>query len=82
MFFFLSFFPAALTPTHALQSDAVLDDLAPTKRLHDLGIAATSMESPGFNYLHRYRTGSHFLDVAVRERDAKDTTAAGWKTHL
>ena len=37
--------------------------MAPTKRLHDLGIEATSMEMPGFTFLHRYRTGSHFLDL-------------------
>jgi hypothetical protein len=36
-----------------MQSDVVLDDLAPTKRLHDLGIEATSMELPGFSFLHR-----------------------------
>lgn len=47
-----------------MQTDVVLDDLAPTKRLHDLDIEATSMESPGFTFLHRYRTGSHFLDIA------------------
>ena len=29
-----------------MQADVVLDDLAPTKRLHDLGIEATSMEMP------------------------------------
>ncbi len=45
------------------QSDVVLDDLAPTKRLHDLGIEATSMETPGFTFLHRFRTGSHYLDM-------------------
>ena len=33
-----------------MQSDVVLDDLAPTKRLHDLGLEATSMESPGSCY--------------------------------
>ena len=60
----------------------MLDELAPTKRLHDLGVAATSLEAPGFNFLHRYRTGSHFLDIAVRERDTKATTAPGWKSHL
>ena len=42
----------------------VLDETAPTKRLHDLGIEATSMEMPGFNFLHRYRSGSHFLESA------------------
>ena len=46
----------------APQSDVVLDETAPTKRLHDLGIEATSMEMPGFNFLHRYRSGSHFLE--------------------
>jgi uncharacterized protein YbjT (DUF2867 family) len=46
-----------------MQSDVVLDDMAPTKRLHDLGIEATSMESPNFTFLHRYRSGSHFLDI-------------------
>lgn len=49
-----------------MQSDVVLDDMAPTKRLHDLGIEATSMDSPGFTFLHRYRTGSHFLDITGR----------------
>lgn len=47
-----------------MQSDVVLDDLAPTKRLHDLGIEATSMEMPGFSFLHRHRSGSHFVDIA------------------
>lgn len=46
-----------------MQSDVVLDDMAPTKRLHDLDIEATSMEMPGFTFLHRFRTGSHFLDM-------------------
>jgi nucleoside-diphosphate-sugar epimerase len=46
-----------------MQADVVLDDLAPTKRLHDLGLEATTMEAPGFTFLHRYRTGSHFLDI-------------------
>jgi len=35
-----------------LQTDVVLDELAPTLRLHDLGIEASSMEHPGFNFLH------------------------------
>ena len=26
-------------------------------------IEATSMEFPGFSFLHGYRSGSHFLDV-------------------
>ena len=38
--------------------------VAPTKRLHDLGIEATSMEMPGFSFLHRHRQGSHFVDIA------------------
>ena len=46
-----------------LQTDVVLDELAPTLRLHDLGIEASSMEMPGFNFLHMYRTGSHFVDL-------------------
>lgn len=46
-----------------LQTDCVLDEMAPTKRLHDLDVEATSMELPGFNFLHRFRTGSHFLDI-------------------
>jgi hypothetical protein len=48
------------------QSDVVLDDMAPTKRLHDLGLEATSMEQPGFTFLHRFRSGSHFLDLAKK----------------
>lgn len=51
-----------------MQSDVVLDDLAPTKRLHDLGIEATSMDTPGFTFLHRFRSGSHFLDIAPNKR--------------
>lgn len=47
-----------------MQNDVVLDELAPTKRLHDLEIEATSMEQPGFTWLHRFRSGSHFLDIA------------------
>ena len=42
-----------------MQADVVLDDLAPTKRLHDLGLEATSLEMPGFTYLHRYRQGNN-----------------------
>ena len=49
-----------------MQGDVVLDDLSPTKRLHDLGIEATSMEMPGFTFLHRFRSGSHFLDIAEK----------------
>ena len=49
-----------------MQSDAVLDGMAPSKRLHDLGIEATSMEMPGFTFLHRFRSGSHFLDIAEK----------------
>jgi hypothetical protein len=45
-------------------SDVVLDGVAPSKRLHDLGLEATSMEMPGFTFLHRFRQGSHFLDIA------------------
>jgi uncharacterized protein YbjT (DUF2867 family) len=51
-----------------MQADVVLDDLAPTRRLHDLGIEATSMEMPGFSFLHRHRHGSHFVDMV---NDAK-----------
>jgi hypothetical protein len=29
-------------------------------------IEATSLELPSFNFLHRYRSGSHFLDVAEK----------------
>jgi hypothetical protein len=50
------------------QSDVVLDETAPTLRLHDLGIEATSMEMPGFNYLHRYRSGSHFTEIAGKDK--------------
>ena len=50
-----------------MQADEVLDDLAPTRRLHDLGIEATSMEMPGFSFLHRYRHGSHFVDLTNTE---------------
>ena len=51
-------------PPSPSQSDVVLDETAPTKRLHDLGIEATSMEMPGFNFLHRYRSGSHFVEIS------------------
>lgn len=49
-------------PRLLLQADNVLDQLAPTKRLHDLGLEATSMELPGFSFLHRFRQGmgGHF----------------------
>ena len=50
-------FYVPLPPLHTLQSDVVLDDMAPTMRLHDLGLEATSMELPGFSYLHRFRQG-------------------------
>jgi hypothetical protein len=50
-----------------LQSDVVLDDVAPTKRLHDLGIEATSMEAPGFTFLHRHRAGSHWIDIDTKK---------------
>lgn len=43
--------------------DNTLSEEAATKRLHDLEIEATSMETPGFNFLWRFRTGGHFLDV-------------------
>ena len=45
-----------------LQADVVLEDMAPTKRLADLGLEATSMEMPGFSFLHRFRQGmgGHF----------------------
>ena len=58
--------PLILSPLLTLsrtQTDVVLDETAPTKRLHDLGIEATSMEMPGFNFLHRYRSGSHFVEI-------------------
>ena len=44
------------------QADVVLEDMAPTKRLADLGLEATSMEMPGFSFLHRFRQGmgGHF----------------------
>jgi len=45
------------------QTDNVLDDASATRRLHDLRIEATSLEKPGFNWLHQYRTGSHWLDI-------------------
>jgi NADH dehydrogenase len=51
------------------QSDVVLDELSPSLRLHDLGIEATSMEMPGFNFLHMYRTGSHFVDLPGKVKD-------------
>lgn len=41
-----------------MQADVVLDDLAPTKRLADLGLEATSMELPGFTFLERYAQGN------------------------
>ncbi len=46
-----------------MQSDVVLDETAPTKRLHDLGIEASGIETPGFNFLSAYRSGSHFVDI-------------------
>jgi NADH dehydrogenase (ubiquinone) 1 alpha subcomplex subunit 9 len=51
-----------------MQSDVVLDDMAPSKRLHDLGIEATSMESPSVIFLQRFRQGSHFLDMEGVEK--------------
>lgn len=45
------------------QTDNIIDEMAATKRLHDLSIEATSMESPGFNWLHAFRSGSHHLDI-------------------
>ena len=57
------------------QSDVVLDDMSPTKRLHDLGIEATSMEMPGFSFLHRYRKGSHFVDLAAKNRGVQQPEA-------
>ena len=51
-----------------LQADVVLDETAPTLRLHDLGIEATSMEMPGFNFLHRYRSGSHFVEIGGKDK--------------
>ena len=49
-------------------SDVVLADMAPSKRLHHLGVEATSMEAPGFTWLQRYRTGSHFNDMQSVEK--------------
>jgi hypothetical protein len=46
-----------------MQSDVVLDDMAPTKRLADLAVEPTHMEMPGFTWLHRFRSGSHFNDM-------------------
>ena len=60
----------------------MLDELAPTKRLHDLGVEANSMENSGYTFLHRYRTGSHFLDIAARERQVKEASLPGWKSNL
>ena len=56
--------------------------MAPTKRLHDLGVEANSMENSGYTFLHRYRTGSHFLDIAARERQVKEASLPGWKSNL
>jgi len=49
-------------------TDCVLDTAAGSKRLHDLDLEATSMESPGFNWLHMYRTGGHLLDIQEADR--------------
>lgn len=49
-----------------MQSDVVLNETAATKRLHDLGLEATSMDMPHFTWLHRYRSGSHLLDLTER----------------
>lgn len=57
-----------LPPSPLAQADVVLDPLAPTKRLSDLGIEATSLEMPAHAWLHRHRTGSHFLDLAEARR--------------
>mmetsp|Transcript_142091 Transcript_142091/g.345215 ORF Transcript_142091/g.345215 Transcript_142091/m.345215 type:complete len:389 (+) Transcript_142091:119-1285(+) len=51
--------------------DNTLDEAAATKRLHDLEIEATSMETPGFNFLWRFRSGGHFLDVHEVEGKAE-----------
>lgn len=50
------------------QTDNVLDSNAASKRLHDLGIAATSMEMPGFTWLHQFRPGSYFIDIRDQQR--------------
>lgn len=57
--------------------DNVLDPAAATKRLHDLEIPATSMEFPSFNFLWRFRTGGHFLDVMEAEGATPDHAAPG-----
>lgn len=56
-----------------MQADVVLDPMAATRRLHDLGIEATSMELPGFTFLHRFRVGqgSHFLDIKPGQPSSK-----------
>ena len=54
-----------------LQLDCVLDDVSRAKRLHDLGIEASSLEMPGYTWLHSFRTGSHFLDI----KEAKQHSA-------
>lgn len=56
-----------------MQADVVLDPMAATRRLHDLGIEATSMELPGFTFLHRFRIGlgSHFLDIKPGQQSSK-----------
>ena len=59
--------PCTPPPCCAPQADVVLDETAPTKRLHDLDVEATSMEMPGFNFLHRYRSGSHFVEMSGKD---------------
>jgi NADH dehydrogenase (ubiquinone) 1 alpha subcomplex subunit 9 len=52
------------------QEDCVLDETSDAKRLHDLNIEATSLEMPGFSWLHTYRTGSSiFEDLHAMQRN-------------
>jgi uncharacterized protein YbjT (DUF2867 family) len=52
------------------QTDNVMDAMSPAKRFHDLRIEATSLETPGFNWLHQFRSGSHWMDVKEANPDA------------
>jgi NADH dehydrogenase (ubiquinone) 1 alpha subcomplex subunit 9 len=55
------------------QEDNVLDDARDSKRLHHLGLQATSMEMPGFSWLHTFRTGSSiFEDLHAMQRQQRD----------
>ncbi|CAE7281650.1 Ndufa9 [Symbiodinium sp. KB8] len=47
--------------------DNVLNVAAPTKRLADLGIEATSMELPGLQFLSVEKHGDHFLEMETEE---------------